>query len=343
MRIDFDRKGEAMPTILARFNREYEQRVCFEDLDYDAQDAVTLGQTLRDLGVKERAGTLTPSEKDRLAAARRSKAQNQVSDETLFDVGARYSGHLSAGSLADFLTQLTRDTAYDFRQVEQTWVVLPRGYSRLSFPVTLKTDGLSVEQAARAIVEQRPGPNLIDTWTVISGPQFPGMDPTPWLSVCVPPLELKDVPALDALCRISAAAYPRSAWFLEGYKTSRMLSIYGEFTPVEQTIRTAQLWLYVLDGGNYTQSWSNADEAMRTGESEADWQTTVEATRRRHGTVQSRRLRQVTDENSLQGKPAGAYRIMQFDTVFSRDAAVENVTLRQGLDGQWRTAGYFLR
>ena len=343
MSVDFDCQGETMQGVVARFQREYEVRLCFEDLDYDVKDAVTLGKALRDLGAKENAGTLRPGEKERLAAARRIKTQGKLSDETLFDVGVRYSECITANSVADFLVQLTRGTPYDFRQVGHTWVVLPRDESRLSFIVSLDATGLSVEQAAEAIVKQQPGQNPIATGLIISGPQLPGTDPTPWLSVRLPSLGLKAVPALDALCRITEMAYPRSVWSMGGYKNARMLSIFRAPGPVEQTIQTAQFWLHGLDDGDYDRNWNNADDAMKTGASRTDWQTAVDSARRPHGAVQSRSLRQVTDEASLPHGPAGLCRIMRFNTIFSRDRATETVVVRQGLDGVWRVASYSIQ
>ena len=59
-------------------------------------------------------------------------------------------------------------------------------------------------------------------------PVAPGVDPTPWLSAPAPALDLRGVPAADALCRLTALAHPASLWELAGYRGSRMLSL----TPV---------------------------------------------------------------------------------------------------------------
>jgi len=344
MRIAFDRAGDTMQNIVSRFRQEYGVRLCFENLDFDAgKDALTLGRVLRELGGKESAGTLTAKEKDRLADARRIKSAGKIGDDTLVDLGARYDGRIAADSVEDFLRQLTQGTAYDFKKLGATWVVTPRGYSRLAFPVTLKTDGLAVSDAAQDILKQQPGPNPIGLGMVFSMPAAPGTDPTPWLSVKLPPLELANVSALQALCKICEAACPNSVWELAGYKESRMLSISPGPGAANQIVGDMQAWLVTMDQGDYAKSWEAASEGFRRTVTQEGWVTMSQAVRQPLGAVISRKLTSTRQMTASPGMADGPYFVAKFDTSFAAmPAAVETVTFVREKDGRWKAAAYLI-
>jgi hypothetical protein len=61
------------------------------------------------------------------------------------------------------------------------------------------------------------------------------------------------------------------------------------------------------------------------------------------GPVVSRTARDVREAHQLPGAPDGDYRIVQFDTTFTRKAmAVETVGLADEA-GAWKVDGYFIR
>ncbi|MBW8780869.1 MAG: DUF4019 domain-containing protein [Verrucomicrobia bacterium] len=228
LHIEFDRNGDTMQGLVSRVQRDYGVRLCFENLDFDAKkDAVTLGQTLRQLSERERQGTITAKEKERLTVARRLKTDEKLSEDTLLDVGEHYEGRVAAETVEDFLDQLTRGTPYGWRKSGATWVIVPRGGSRLLFPVTLRTSGLNLEEAVAKILEQRPVGSEIHAGMVVAMPvpTAPGADAMPWLRSRLPALDLAAVSALDALCRVTEAARPDALWELAGYKESRMLGL----------------------------------------------------------------------------------------------------------------------
>ncbi len=344
MTISFDRGGDSMSAIARRFQVEYGVRLCMEDLDFDAKkDAITLGQLIQQLGKKERSGTLLESEKQRLKWGRKLKSENRP-DDTLIDVGERYTGVITANSVPSFLEQLTKGTPYDFKQFGKTWVITPRGYSRLAFPVTLKTEGLTVDAASQAILKQHPGPNAISSGMVISANIAEGTDPFPWLSVKLPELEINNISALEALCKITEAARPDSVWALAGYKEHRLFSLIRGPGWKNEVVGHAQAWMVTMDRGEYAKSWKESSGLFKSVIPEAQWVKDLTALRKPLGAVKSRRLRKTENPRSLPGVPDGQYLVMEFESSFAeKKDAVETVTFMQENDGRWRGVGYFIK
>gem|GEM_PF-1902642 len=344
MAISFDRGDDSMSAIARRFQVQYGVRLCMEDLDFDAKkDAITLGQLIQRLGAKERDGTLRESEKQRLKWGRQLKGEGRA-DNALIDVGERYTGVITATSVPMFLEELTKGTPYDFKQFGETWVIMPRGYSRLAFPVTLKTEGLTVDAATQAILKQHPGPGSISSGMAISGPIAEGTDPFPWLSVKLPELEISNISALEALCKITEAARPDSVWALAGYKDHRLFSLIRGPGWENEVIGYAQAWLLRMDRGEYAKSWQESSGIFKSVVSEAQWVKDLTIYRRPLGEVKSRRLRKTENPKSLPGVPDGQYLVMEFESSFTeKKEALETVTFMQEVDGRWRGVGYFIK
>ena len=219
-------QSETMQNIIGTLlRRECSARLCLENLDFDmAKDGITIEQAIEQLEGAAKKRKLTPAEQTRLSLA--LKLLSEGNPETMiFDVGSRHSGQFHADSVDELLTQITRGTPYAWRKIGDTYVVLPAVGSRLAYPVTLNTKGLTVRQAVEKVVEQRPAGSTISMRSAVGMPVKEGEDPMPWLSAQAPALELKGIPALEALCRITEGARPDSVWELAGYKDSRGLGI----------------------------------------------------------------------------------------------------------------------
>ena len=221
-----DYQTETMQNIVFAIRQRYPIRLCFENLDFDmAKDAVTLEQALRELEAAQKERALSPNEKQRLEIARRMVKEGQPGTMA-FDVGPRYTRHLEAISVEDLLDQVTRQTPYTWRRIGGSYVILPAAGTVLNFPVTLKTDGLTVSQAVQKVAEQSPeGQVTIGPTITLGPPPKPGVDPTPWRSAPAPALDLKNVPAIEALCQITEHAHPPSVWELAGYHGQRGLGL----------------------------------------------------------------------------------------------------------------------
>ncbi|MBC8039535.1 MAG: DUF4019 domain-containing protein, partial [Opitutaceae bacterium] len=325
--------------------REHGVRLSFENLDFTAADAVTLGARLAELEAKETGNRLQSAEVRLLREARRLRDENKLAPETLVDLGARYTGIIDGDTVAVFLDRLTDDTPYLARKLGAIWLIQPRAASRLNFPVTLKTAGLTVDAAVQAILAQAPAGKAIGTGMVFSMPVSPGTDPTPWLSVLAPALNFKNKPAAEALCLLTESARPASLWELAGYRDSRMLSLTS--MPVDDTlavVNRAQVWLRLIDQGSFIQSWRESASFFQKSTTENDWVNALNTARTPLGETKTRRLKTTEFLSRVPNAPDGRYLVMQFNTAFTTDVdTTETVTFSRESDGEWRAVGYYIQ
>lgn len=114
-------------------------------------------------------------------------------------------------------------------------------------------------------------------------------------------------------------------------------------TAQPESLKSASDWANILDRSSWNESWQKASPLFKAGVSASVWAEKAQAVRKPLGTLVSRKFKDVTKATSLPGAPNGRYEIVQFQTNFSNKAgAVETVIMMYG-DGEWRTAGYFIR
>ena len=62
------------------------------------------------------------------------------------------------------------------------------------------------------------------------------------------------------------------------------------------------------------------------------------------GDVVSRKLKSAEHMTEMPGAPDGQYVVMQFESSFAnKKSAIETITFVSGKDGQWKSAGYFIK
>jgi hypothetical protein len=106
----------------------------------------------------------------------------------------------------------------------------------------------------------------------------------------------------------------------------------------------AQTWLAAIDHGDYAQSWQNAAAFFQNAVTGEQWKTAMETVRKPLGDLVSRTLKSAQAMTKLPGAPEGQYVVMQFETSFAnKKSAIETVTFMLGKDGQWKSAGYFIK
>jgi hypothetical protein len=106
----------------------------------------------------------------------------------------------------------------------------------------------------------------------------------------------------------------------------------------------AQTWLAAIDHGDYAQSWQNAAAFFQNAVTGEQWKTSMETFRKPLGDLVSRKLTSAKATAELPGAPAGQYVVMQFETSFAnKKSAMETVTFMLEKDGQWKSAGYFIK
>jgi hypothetical protein len=109
-------------------------------------------------------------------------------------------------------------------------------------------------------------------------------------------------------------------------------------------ISAAQTWLMEIDNGDYVQSWQNASALFQNAVTEEKWKTSMEMFRKPLGDLVLRKLKSAEHMTEMPGAPDGQYVVMQFETSFAnKKSAIETVTFMLEKDGQWKSAGYFIK
>jgi hypothetical protein len=118
----------------------------------------------------------------------------------------------------------------------------------------------------------------------------------------------------------------------------------GEPEAEKRATEAAMIWLGLIDGGRYAQSWKDASAYFRGAVTEKSWEASLRGVRAPLGTAQSRAVRLTKEATSLPGAPDGQYVVIELQTSFAAKAsAVETVTFVKERDGTWKAAGYFIR
>jgi hypothetical protein len=114
----------------------------------------------------------------------------------------------------------------------------------------------------------------------------------------------------------------------------------GENTQVS----AANVWLHLIDSGDYSESWKEASTYFRGAMSEKSWVASLEGLRKPFGKLIKRDTVITEEANSLPGAPDGSYVVISFKTAFEqKKSATETVTFMLDKDGKWRAAGYFIK
>ena len=105
-----------------------------------------------------------------------------------------------------------------------------------------------------------------------------------------------------------------------------------------------EVWLALVDDGQYEKSWDNAAGAVKKVVPKDQWTKTFTDHRQQLGKILSRVLKDMKSSTSLPGAPAGQYVTLRYDTSFEqKKTATETVTCMVDDGGQWRVTGYFVR
>ena len=109
-------------------------------------------------------------------------------------------------------------------------------------------------------------------------------------------------------------------------------------------VSTAQSWLALIDDGRYSESWKEASAIVQGAVTEAAWENSMNTFRKPLGNLVLRKLKSAQHMTELPGATDGQYVVMQFETSFTnKKSAIETVTFMLEKDGQWKSAGYFIK
>jgi hypothetical protein len=112
----------------------------------------------------------------------------------------------------------------------------------------------------------------------------------------------------------------------------------------EAAVAASQVWLALVDGGNYSGSWEKAAAYFKAAVIVEQWQRSMMAFRKPLGRVVSRKLRSKHYAKTLPGAPDGEYVVIQYETSFeNKKSAIETITPMLDEDGEWRVSGYYIK
>ena len=104
-----------------------------------------------------------------------------------------------------------------------------------------------------------------------------------------------------------------------------------------------EVWLALLDDGQFDRSWENAADAVRKAVSKEQWVKVLSDNRPKLGKLVSRTLKDTRSSTSLPGAPAGQYVSVTYDTAFEKRKGIETLTATLDPSGQWKVTGYFFK
>ena len=112
----------------------------------------------------------------------------------------------------------------------------------------------------------------------------------------------------------------------------------------QDAVSAAQKWLALIDRGNYSESWKQASAVVQGAATEPSFVNLMNTFRQPLGELASRKLKSAQRMTELPGAPDGQYVVMQFETSFAgKKSTIETVTFMLEKDGQWKSAGYFIK
>ena len=113
---------------------------------------------------------------------------------------------------------------------------------------------------------------------------------------------------------------------------------------VDQATQAADVWLKLVDAGDYASSYQQAGSLFKDRVSQAKWSEKAGAARKPLGKLDSRRMKTAQYGTTLPGVPDGQYVVILYDTSFAhKKSAIEIVTAMLDKDGKWHVVGYFIR
>lgn len=112
----------------------------------------------------------------------------------------------------------------------------------------------------------------------------------------------------------------------------------------KKAIETAELWLALVDKGEYSRSWETAAEFLKENIERKDFVHALNASRKSLGEVKSRQLESKRYVTTVPGGPDGKYVILQYKSSFAnKKSATETITPMLDRDKKWRVSGYYIK
>jgi hypothetical protein len=102
-------------------------------------------------------------------------------------------------------------------------------------------------------------------------------------------------------------------------------------------------WLVLLDRKDWGRAWETSSGVFRNSVPLATWMEGIPKAREPLGKFVERSPRESVYKTQLEGRPAGEYVSVIFNTKFDQKEVQEIVTTVREPDGKWRVTGYSTR
>jgi hypothetical protein len=115
-------------------------------------------------------------------------------------------------------------------------------------------------------------------------------------------------------------------------------------TAEQMAKQKSELWLDLIDSGDYAASWKTAAAAFQAVVTGEKWASAMKTVREPMGKLQIRKLQSATYTALLPGVPDGDYVVILYETSFEhKQVAQETVIMSREKDKVWRVAGYYIK
>jgi hypothetical protein len=115
----------------------------------------------------------------------------------------------------------------------------------------------------------------------------------------------------------------------------------NEINSTQSPRSAAESFLFLIDRGNFQESWADASPWLKDNVDAAQWAKHAGSYRQPLGTVDHREFKSVEFHDSLEDMPAGKYAFVFFDSSLAdNSSASEMVGLSLDVDSIWRVIGY---
>ena len=106
---------------------------------------------------------------------------------------------------------------------------------------------------------------------------------------------------------------------------------------------TVEVWLALLDQGDYAKSWETAGESFRKAVTKDGWVASVGGVRQPLGDLIFRKVSTTNQMVNPPNLPKGSYFVVEFDSAFAGlEAASETAIFRLEKSGEWKAAAYLI-
>jgi len=104
-----------------------------------------------------------------------------------------------------------------------------------------------------------------------------------------------------------------------------------------------EVWLALLDQGDYAKSWETAADSFRKEVTKNDWVANASGVRKPLGDLVYRKVSSTNQTKNPPNLPKGTYFVAEFDSAFAgMEAASETAIFRLEPNGQWKAAAYLI-